>query len=285
MARTNWVGLALLIGAGILTARRPEMVKARLNDALEFAEDLYETGSEQLEREVLPKARKVLKETGRTAAPLLATAGEVASDWLERGADVAQTAAQWGGETAGDLLEQGSKAAKKTKNWLGKEVNTRGLAQKAGALMDARLMKEMAMRLERQEKALNHLGRSVELAGRPRRGGLPLGWMALIGGAYYLYRNPQVLHQALDAIKGYIPANASQHLENAADAVKDGVERVSRGASPVDAAKSAAAEAGSEIGKAAKDAKQQAGDAVRDVAKDAENTAKGVSREAQKASA
>ncbi len=285
MAKTNWIPLALLIGAGVWAARRPEVVKARFNDALEFAEDAIDYGSETLEKEVLPKARKAIKQTSRVAAPLLATAGEVAGDWLERGSDVAQQALEWGGEAADGLVTRGEKAAKVTRNWLGKEIKSNGreLAQKAGQLMDAKLMKQMAMRLEKQERAIHGLGRTLEHVGRPRRGGLPLGWMALIGGAYYLYRNPQVLHQALDTIKSYIPADAGKHLEGAVDAVKDGADRIARGANPMDAAKDAAAEAGSEIGKAAKDAKQQAGEAVRDMADKAESAAKEAGREARKA--
>ena len=147
--------------------------------------------------------------------------------------------------------------------------------------MDTRLVRELAMKLDRQEKAIHGLGRNIEHVSRPRRAGLPLGWMLISAGAYYLYRNPDAAHKLLDAVKGYIPADASKHLERVADAVKDGVNRVSRGASPMDAAKDAAGEAGSELSKAAQDAKRQAGDAAKDLG----DAAKGAVRDAQKASA
>ena len=273
--------LGLLIGAGIWAARRPEMVKAGVSDALEYLEDTTQPLAKRFERELLPKARKALKNSGRAATPLLNAASEFAGDWLERGQEFAHQATEWGAESAHDLSERGSRAVEGGRNWFSQEMKAREAAQKEGHKMDARLVKELAVRLDRQEKALHGIGRNLEHVSRPRAAGLPLGWMLLSAGAYYLYRNPDVLHKALDAIKGYIPADASKHLEGAADAVKDGVGRVSRGASPIDAAKDAAHEAGSELGKAADDAKRQAGD----VAKDIGDAAKGAVKDAQKANA
>ena len=273
--------LGLLIGAGIWAARRPKMVKEGLSDALEYFEDTTQPLAKRFEREVLPQARKALKKSSRAATPLLNAASEFAGDWLERGQEFAHQAADWGSESAHDLSERGSRAVKGGRNWLNQEMKARAATQKEGQNMDARLVKELAVRLDRQEKALHGIGRNLEHVTRPRAAGLPLGWMLLSAGAYYLYRNPDVLHKVLDAVKGYIPAGASKHLESAADAVKDGVDRVSRGASPMDAAKDAAHEAGSELGKAADAAKLQAGDAAKDIG----DAAKGAVRDAQKASA
>lgn len=269
--------LGLLIGAGIWAARRPEMVKERVSDALEYFEDTTQPLAKRFQREVLPQARKALKKSSRTATPLLNAASEFAGDWLERGQEFAHQAADWGSESAHDLSERGSRAVEGGRNWFNQEMKARAAAQKEGHNMDARLVKELAVRLDRQEKALHGIGRNLEHVSRPRAAGLPLGWMLLSAGAYYLYRNPDALHKILDAVKGYIPADASKHLEGAADAVKDGVSRVSRGASPMDAAKDAAHEAGSELGKAADDARRQAGDAAKDIG--------GAVKDAQKASA
>ena len=273
--------LGLLIGAGIWAARRPEMVKEGLSDALEYFEDTTQPLAKRFEREVLPQARKAIKNSSRAATPLLNAASEFAGDWLERGQEFAHQAADWGSESAHDLSERGSRAVKGGRNWFSQEMKARAAAQKEGQNMDARLVKELAVRLDRQEKALHGIGRSLQHVTRPRAAGLPLGWMLLSAGAYYLYRNPDVLHKVLDAVKGYIPAGASKHLESAADAVKDGVDRVSRGASPMDAAKDAAHEAGSELGKAADAAKRQAVD----VAKDIGDAAKGAVKDTQKANA
>lgn len=269
--------LGLLIGAGIWAARRPEMVKERVSDALEYFEDTTQPLAKRFQREVLPQARKALKKSSRTATPLLNAASEFAGDWLERGQEFAHQAADWGSESAHDLSERGSRAVEGGRNWFNQEMKARAAAQKEGHNMDARLVKELAVRLDRQEKALHGIGRNLEHVSRPRAAGLPLGWMLLSAGAYYLYRNPDALHKILDAVKGYIPADASKHLEGAADAVKDGVSRVSRGASPMDAAKDAAYEAGSELGKAADDVRRQAGDAAKDIG--------GAVKDAQKASA
>lgn len=269
--------LGLLIGAGIWAARRPEMVKERVSDALEYFEETTQPLAKRFQREVLPQARKALKKSSRTATPLLNAASEFAGDWLERGQEFAHQAADWGSESAHDLSERGSRAVEGGRNWFNQEMKARAAAQKEGHNMDARLVKELAVRLDRQEKALHGIGRNLEHVSRPRAAGLPLGWMLLSAGAYYLYRNPDALHKILDAVKGYIPADASKHLEGAADAVKDGVSRVSRGASPMDAAKDAAHEAGSELGKAADDARRQAGDAAKDIG--------GAVKDAQKASA
>lgn len=273
--------LGLLIGAGIWAARRPKMVKEGLSDALEYFEDTTQPLAKRFEREVLPQARKALKKSSRAATPLLNAASEFAGDWLERGQEFAHQAADWGSESAHDLSERGSRAVKGGRNWLNQEMKARAATQKEGQNMDARLVKELAVRLDRQEKALHGIGRNLEHVTRPRAAGLPLGWMLLSAGAYYLYRNPDALHKVLDAVKGYIPAGTGKHLESAADAVKDGVDRVSRGASPMDAAKDAAHEAGSELGKAADAAKRQAGDAAKDIG----DAAKGAVRDAQKASA
>ena len=256
--------LGLLIGAGIWAARRPEVVKEGVSDALEYLEETTQPLARRFERELLPQARKALKDSSRAATPLLSAAGEFAGDWLERGA-----------ESAHDLEERGAKAVKGGRDWLGRELKAREAAQKKEQDMDAKLVRELAMKLDRQEKAIRSIGQAT----RPRAAGLPLGWMLLSAGAYYLYKNPDVLHKALDAIKGYIPADASKHLEGAADAVKDGVDRVSRGASPMDAAKDAAGEVGSELDKAARDAKRQASD----VAKDVGDAAKGAVKDVQKA--
>lgn len=273
--------LGLLIGAGIWAARRPEMVKERVSDALEYFEDTTQPLAKRFQREVLPQARKALKNSSHTATPLLNAASEFAGDWLERGQEFAHQAADWGSESAHDLSERGSRAVKGGRNWFNQEMKARAAAQKEGHNMDARLVKELAVRLDRQEKALHGIGRNLEHVTRPRAAGLPLGWMLLSAGAYYLYRNPDALHKVLDAVKGYIPAGAGKHLESAADAVKDGVDRVSRGASPMDAANDAAHEAGSELGKAADAAKRQAGDAAKDIG----DAAKGAVRDVQKASA
>ena len=299
---TSFAPLALLIGAGVWAARRPEMVRDRFNDALEFASDTVEPLTDSFERDILPKARRTLRDTSRAAAPLLETAAEYASDWLERGQDVASRAVDWGDEALHDVAERAPRMAKRTRDWLGREIK-RDIPQKVGQFMDTKWAKELAVRLDRQEKALHGMNRKLEHASRPRGGGISLGWLLLGAGAFYLYRNPEVAHKALDAIKDYIPASASDHLERAGDAVKDGVDRVSRGANPVEAAKDTASEAGSEIGKAAKGAKAQAedavhdakrgaqkmgeqiGDAAKDVANTAKDTAKDVSRDAPKANA
>ncbi len=271
--------LGLLIGAGIWAARRPEVVKESVSDALEYLGETTQPLAKRFERELLPQARKAFKDSSRAATPLLNAASEFAGDWLERGTEFAHQAADWGAESAHDLEQRGSQAFKGGRAWFNQEMKARAAAQKEGHNMDARLVKELAVRLDRQEKALHGIGRNLEHVSRPRAAGLPLGWMLLSAGAYYLYKNPDVLHKALDAIKGYIPADASKHLEGAADAVKDGVERVSRGASPMDAAKDAAGEVGSELGKAASDAKRQASD----VAKDVGDAAKGAVKDVQKA--
>jgi hypothetical protein len=267
--------LGLLIGAGIWAARRPETVRQTVSDALEYLEDTTQPPAKRFEREVLPQARKALKDSSRAATPLLNAATEFAEDWLERGSEFAHQAADWGAESAHDLEHSGSRAVRRGRDWLGRELKAREIAQKKEQDMDTRLVRELAMKLDRQEKAIRNIGQAT----RPRAAGLPLGWMLLSAGAYYLYKNPDVLHKALDAIKGYIPADASKHLEGAADAVKDGVNRVSRGASPMDAAQNAASEAGSELDKAARDAKRQASD----VAKDVGDAAKGVVKDVQKA--
>lgn len=267
--------LGLLIGAGIWAARRPEVVKESVSDALEYLEETTQPLARRFERELLPQARRALKDSSRAATPLLSAAGEFAGDWLERGQEFAQHAGEWGAESVHDLEERGSRAVKGGRDWLGRELKAREAAQKKEQDMDAKLVRELAMKLDRQEKAIRNIGQAT----RPRAAGLPLGWMLLSAGAYYLYKNPNVLHKALDAIKGYIPADASKHLEGAADAVKDGVDRVSRGASPMDAAKDAAGEVGSELNKAAGDAKRQASD----VAKDVGDAAKGAVKDVQKA--
>jgi hypothetical protein len=267
--------LGLLIGAGIWAARRPELVKESVSDALEYLEETTQPLTQRFERELLPTARKALENSSRAASPLFTAAGELAGDWLERGAGFAHQAADWGAESALDLEQRGAKAVKSSRDWLGRELKAREVAQKKGYDMDTKLVRELAMKLDRQEKAIRNIGNAT----RPRAAGLPLGWMLLSAGAYYLYKNPDVLHKALDAIKGYIPADASKHLEGAADAVKDGVDRVSKGASPMDAARDAAGEAGSELDKAARDAKRQASD----VAKDVGDVAKGVAKDVQKA--
>ena len=273
--------LGLLIGAGIWAARRPEMVKEGVSDALEYLDDATQPLAKRFEREVLPQARKALKNSSRAATPLLNAATELAGDWLERGQEFAQQASEWGAESAHDLEQRGSRVAKSSRDWFNQEMKARAAAQKKEHIMDARLVKELAVRLDRQEKALHGIGRNLEQVRRPRAAGLPLGWMLLSAGAYYLYRNPDALHKALDAIKDYIPAGTGKHLEQVADAVQDGVSRVSRGANPMDAAKDAAHEAGSELGKAAGDAKRQAGDAAKDMG----DAAKGIVKDAQKASA
>ena len=273
--------LGLLIGAGIWAARRPEMVAKSVNDALEYLEDTTQPIAERVQRELIPKASKAFKNSSLAATPLLNAAADFAGDWLGRGQDFAHQAGEWGEDFAHDLEQRGSKAVRGGRDWLGREMKVREAAQKKEHHMDTRLVKELAVRLDRQEKAIHGLGRNIEHATRPRTAGLPLGWMLLSAGAYYLYRNPDALHKALDAIKSYIPASGAQHLEQAADAVKDGVSRVSRGANPIDAAKDAADEAGSELGKAARDAKRQATDAAKDIG----DAAKGLVKDVQKASA
>jgi ElaB/YqjD/DUF883 family membrane-anchored ribosome-binding protein len=302
----NWTGLAplaLLIGAGVWAARRPELVRSHLEDALEFASETVEPLADRFERDVLPRARKTLRETSKAAAPLLETAADYASDWLERGQDAAGRAIDWGEEAVQDFAERTPKVVKKTRDWLGREIVKRDIPQKVSDFMDTKWAKELAVRLDRQEKALHGMNRKLEHVSRPRGGGISLGWLLLGAGAFYLYRNPDVAHKALDAIKDYIPGSTSDHLERAGDAVKDGVDRVARGANPMDAAKDAASEAGSEIGKAAKGVKAQAedavhdakrgaqkmgeqiGDAAKDVAATAKDTAKDVARDAPKANA
>lgn len=269
--------LGLLIGAGVWAARRPAALKQSVSDALEYLDDTTQPLARRFERELLPTARKALRNSSRAAAPILSAASGVAHDLLERGQEFAQHATEWGEESAHDLAERGSQAVKGSRAWLGRELKAREVAQKKEHDMDTKLVRELAMKLDRQEKAIRNIGNAT----RPRMGGLPLGWMLLSAGAYYLYRNPDVLHKALDAIKGYIPSDASKHLEGAVDAVKDGVDRVSRGASPMDAARDAAGEAGSELDKAAREAKRQASD----VAKDIGDAAKGAVRDVQKANA
>ena len=63
--------LGLLIGAGIWAARRPEKVKEGLSDALEYFEDTTQPLAKRFEREVLPQARKAIKNSSRAATPLL----------------------------------------------------------------------------------------------------------------------------------------------------------------------------------------------------------------------
>jgi hypothetical protein len=309
----TWLPWALVFGAGVWAARRPEVVRGALHDAADRLSDAIGTASDTLEplahrvgHDVLPSvAHGVASAASRSshvAGPLLAAAGEVASDWLGRGTRAVHDVSEWGEETAHGMSERAARGAK----GLGAKVGT-GLAalgawrhheEGKAKNMQTKLEKQLMARMARYEDTIHDLTRNldrvtnrVKYVERPRRGGISLGTILLGAGAYYLYKNPDVLNKALEDI-GAISPSAERHLERAGEAVKDSVERIKQGDDPVDAAKDAAKIAGSEAGKAGKAVKSEAERAAKDVAADAKdaardvgNAAKDAARDAQKMSA
>jgi hypothetical protein len=309
----TWLPWALVFGAGVWAARRPEVVRGtlhdvadRLGDALDTASDTLEPLAKRVGHDVLPGVAhgvmSAASSSTRAAAPLLSAAGELASDWLERGGRAVHDATAWGEEAAHDVGERTARGAK----GLGAKVGT-GLAALGAwrhheegkvSKMQTKLEKQLMARMARYEDSihdltrnLDHVSTRMKYLDRPRRGGISLGTILLGAGAYYLYKNPDVLNKALEAI-GAISPSAQRHLEKAGEAVKDGVERIRHGDDPVDAAKDAAKTVGAEAGKAGKAAKSEAERVAKDVADDAKdaardvgNAAKDAARDAQKMSA
>jgi hypothetical protein len=302
----KFVPLALLAGAGIWAARRPQVIRDglhdvadRLGDVVDTAADTLEPFARQVKREVIPEVSRnligVASRARHVAEPLLETAGELASDWVERGSHALHDATEWGEDAAHEV---GSRAARASRG-LGAKAGL-GLAalnawrhesEGKGTKMQSKLEKQLAARMARHEHAIHDLTKGLGQVSsrlkhleRPSRGGFSFGTLLLGAGAYYLYKNPGVLRGALEAISAFVP-DAKGHLEAAGDAVKDGAERIRRGDDPVDAAKDAAKTAGSEVGKAAKAAKSEAESAAKDVARDVSNAAKDVAKDAPKMSA
>jgi len=191
-----------------------------------------------------------------------------------------------GSVAAAGLLE-GGKALGKLE--LGKIASQK---QKAVDLMEAKMVKELAMALKGQEKAIHDLGTRVDVLARSSRrsgGGFPWGLLLLGAGAYYLYKNPKLLNSGLELI-GQASPSAKEHLEKAGQTISEGVNRVQRGENLTDVVKDAAQGVGKEVSEAAKDAGSEAKqavdgakDAAGDAARDAKQAAQGVADKAKDA--
>ena len=275
-------------GAGIWAARRPEQVRRglhsvadRFGDVVDDLSDAAEPWIDRVGSDVLPKFRDSIGNAALSAhdvaEPLMGTVSQALANALRHGSE-------WGGDAIDEIEDRLADAPRTARQAF--KFGARGAKQVRESAVDAleRIPKGVMKRMEkgREKELLAHLIRQEKMAhdmkkkidrvasmGYGRRGGgLPWSWVLLGAGAYYLYRNPDVIQRALDSIS----PNAGRHLEAAGDAVKGGVKRVQGGADVVDAAKDAVQEASSEIGKAAKDAKAQAEHAV-DAGKDAAKAA------------
>jgi hypothetical protein len=309
----TWLPWALVFGAGVWAARRPDEVRHglhrvadRLSDALDSAADTLEPLAHRVYDDVLPSVARgvthAAANSSHAAAPLLAAASGAASDWLQRGGRAVHDAAEWGEDAAHEVGERAAHGVSS----LGAKVGT-GLAalgawrhRQEGKVskMQTKLEKQLMARMARYEDTIHDLTRNLDRVSsrmkyveRPRRGGISLGTILLGAGAYYLYKNPNLLNKALEAI-GAISPSAQRHLETAGEAVKDGVERIKRGEDVVDSVKDAARTVGAEASKAGKAAKTDAERAAKDVAGEAKeaarevgNAAKDAARDAQKMSA
>jgi|GEM_PF-1855497 len=273
-----------------------------------LAEDALEWGSQALEdfgdwrEDAMKTASKAAAETAHSA--------------LVKGHDLARDAGRWEGEAlkqGGQLVARASKQGKQAfkvgsvaaagllegGKVLGKAELSKldlhpldSVRQKAVDIMEAKMVKEMAMALKGQEKAIHELGSRVDFLARSSRrsgGGFPWGLLLLGAGAYYLYKNPKLLNSGLELI-GQASPSAKEHLEKAGQTISEGVNRVQRGENLTDVVKDAAQGVGKEVSEAAKDAGSEAKkavdgakDAAGDAARDAKQAAQGVADKAKDA--
>jgi hypothetical protein len=289
----SWLPWALVLGTGVWAARRPEAVRGRLHDIADRVADAVETlepFASRVRDDVIPSVASAASSTTHAVEPWLSAAGEAASSWLERGGRVVGEASRWGGETAHEVTERTARSAK----GLGAKVGAglaalgawrqheRGKVSNMDSKWQMKLEKQLMARMAKHEQMIDELGHGMDrivtrmkYMDRPRRGGISLGTILLGAGAYYLYRNPDLVYKALEAV-GIDRARVERHLEKAGEAVKDGVERVQQGDDPVDAAKDAAKTVGAEAGKAGKAAKSEAERIAKDMAADAKEAARDV---------
>ena len=272
------------------------------------ASDALEWGSQALEdfgdwrEDALKTASKVAAETTHSA--------------LVRGHDLARDAGRWEGEAlkqGGQLVARASKQGKQALKVgsvaaaglleggkvLGKAELSKldfhpldSVRQKAVDIMEAKMVKDLAMALKGQEKAIHELGSRVDFLARSSRrsgGGFPWGLLLLGAGAYYLYKNPKLLNSGLELI-GQASPSAKEHLEKAGQTISEGMNRVQRGENLTDVVKDAAQGVGKEVSEAAKDAGSEAKkavdgakDAAGDAARDAKQAAQGVADKAKDA--
>ena len=275
-----------------------------------FAEDALEWGSHALEdfgdwREDAARAAALSAQQAAQNAQQAAHRAQVRGQGLLRDAALWEgEAALAGGKFAAHAAGQGKKALKvgavaatglfEGGKALGKaELNKfEAQKQKAVELMEAKMVKELASALKGQQKAIGELGSRVDSLARSSRhsgGGFPWGLVMLGAGAYYLYKNPNLLNSGLELI-GKASPSAKEHLEKAGQTISEGVNRVQRGENLGDVVNTAAQGVGKEVSEAAKDAGAETKkavdgvkDAAGDMAKDAKQAAQGAADKAKDA--